>query len=146
MPTWLLSALLDPKVWVGLAFAAVLAFGGVQTGRLNHAKGDLASARAALIDPATKKTWRDEAVKAADDLASCHISLSSANAALGHADAATAALKAESDRRTADAASRLAAADKAALAGQRRITAVLAAKAGADACKSADALILGSVQ
>ncbi len=33
---------------IGAGAAALLAFGGIQTARLNHAKGDLTAARAAL--------------------------------------------------------------------------------------------------
>ena len=145
MPTWLISAALDPKVWAAAGFALVLAFAGVQTARLNHAKGDLANARAALIDPANKKTWQVEALLAAEDRDSCRVSLSSANAALTQVGAAEAALKADSDARTAAATAGLKAAQASAQATQKRIAALMAAKEGADACKSADALILGGV-
>lgn len=49
----------------------LLAFGGVQTLRLNHAKHDLTTARAALIDPAGKATWQSEEVRDRADLATC---------------------------------------------------------------------------
>jgi len=48
------SLLLSPKVWIALAFAAVLAFAGVQTMRLNHAHQQYAELEAQIAQERAK--------------------------------------------------------------------------------------------
>jgi hypothetical protein len=144
MPAMLAALLASPKTWVVLATGLILTFAGVQSLRLAHAKSDLAGARAALIDPATRKTWRAEASASAGDLARCRSALSDAGGALTAQAAGVATLKAESDRRAAAAAGALRATQAALHAAQARAAALMSARPGADACQSADALILGN--
>ncbi len=75
-------ALALARNWRICLLAALLAFGAVQTARLHHAKADLASARAALIDPATKKTWQSEAEARGRELTACQGNFANADAAV----------------------------------------------------------------
>lgn len=139
-----LGGSLGPYIVGGVAvlLALSIGFGQVQSLRLKHAKADLATARAALIDPATRKTWRSEAEARARDLTTCHGNVETLTASLGRQEAAVAALKAQSAAWVAK--SRKAAQDARAVAESYRQAGreILAAKPGADACLSADALIL----
>jgi hypothetical protein len=144
--TVLLSLLGSGKFWACLGVIALLSWAGVQTARLDHAKHDLANARAALVDPKTKATWETEAVSASADRDSYKISLDSANAALATQEADVKALKAESDTRSAQAAANLAAAHAADASDQKRIAALMAAKDGPDSCASGDSLLQENAQ
>ena len=59
------------KHWQAIGLAALIAFAGLQTARLGHAKHDLAAARAALVNPKTHKTWQSEAKAATANLETC---------------------------------------------------------------------------
>ena len=127
---------------VGVLFALSIGFGQIQSFRLKHAKTDLTAARAALIDPATKKTWQSEAEARARNLTTCHGNVDRLTASLATQEAAVAALKTQSAAWVAQ--SRKAAQDARAVAESYRQASreIMAAKPGADACASADALIL----
>ncbi len=64
-------ALMTPRNWMIAGALVLIAFSGIQTARLGSAKHDLAAARSALINPATKKTWKAEALAAQADLSTC---------------------------------------------------------------------------
>ena len=136
--TLILKYAANLKVWTGVGFCLLAVFAGVQSARLSHAKADLSAARAALIDPATKKTWRAEAAADATSLAV-------AEAALDTQGAAVATLKAAGQASTSRAAAAAQAAQVGARAADDQAAKVLAAPPGADGCKSADALILSSL-
>jgi hypothetical protein len=138
MPTSLIALLSGPKTWAVMGACLVLALAGLQTVRLAHAKADLAGARAALVDPVTRKTWVAEARAASTNL-------SQATAALAAQSTAIAGLRADSDRRLSAAGAALRVAEQAARGAGDRAAAALAARSGPDGCKSADALILGSL-
>jgi hypothetical protein len=128
---FLLKHIADLKLWAGAGLCLIAAVAGLQTARLAHAKADLATARAALVDPATRKAWRAEAVADA--------------AALDAEDQAVAALKAAGRADTQRAAAAVAAAQGRLDAASAAAAKLLATPPGADGCASADALILESL-
>lgn len=147
MPTILLSLLANRQVWGWLGLAGLLALAGVQTARVSHAKADLAVARAAALDPATHRAWRDEAQAAAAGLASCQANQDRLDEALTTQSAAVSRLGAQGQAATAAAQ---AAADQAKTAlaqAAARAAALLAAQPKSHTCSGddADALILKSL-
>lgn len=139
-----------PYLTLGAAGLLALSVGTctVQSKRLDHAKADLTAARAALIDPVTRKTWQSEAVKARRDaqdarrdLGTCHASLTDATAALDRQSATVRALGAETAR--AKAVSDKARADARSVAESYRqaAAAIPSAKPGPDRCASAVKLV-----
>ncbi|MBX3480072.1 MAG: hypothetical protein KF842_06705 [Caulobacter sp.] len=134
------------RYWYVLAIAALLAFGGVQTARLSHAKAD-------QVNPATGAKWKVEATRdgkllaaAVRDLGQCRENEATQEAAINRQNGEIAAWKAEGDRLAAEAR---AAAEKAASArksAEKAAAAILAARAGPDACQSARALIEESLK
>lgn len=125
-----------PITWLAL-LAALLA---LQTMRLNHARADLTTARAALINPATKHTWQDDYTASQVDLGTCRTNNTTLSDALKTQNAAVLAAKAEGDRRTALATQ--AAANARAVAESRRqeALAIMARVSGPDVCRDALAL------
>lgn len=129
-----LLSLMSPRTWAIAGASALLVFGGVQSLRLSHAKHDLTAARAALIDPVSKRSWQREAVDARSGLAACKSAVDAQNKAVD-------ALKAKSD--TAIAQADKAAADARAVAASARQEAarIMAMKpTGATACERADSV------
>ncbi len=131
------SVLLSPPMLIGAGAAVLLAFGGIQTARLNHAKGDLTAARAALINPADKHTWQSDALQAEQDLGTCQTNEINDKAAIASQNASVAALKAESDQRTAEAQKAVMQARTAMATAQRYAAQIAAKTPGADKCDSA---------
>jgi hypothetical protein len=146
-PAMLMGAL-SPRVWLALAAVGaaslVITFAGVQSLRASHLKRELAHARAALIDPATRISWRKEAVVAGRALAGCQADSDKLGEALARQNAAVTAISRAGARRSAQAASALAASKRAGEGQQRRAQAILRAREGAAGCADADALILES--
>lgn len=140
----LLVGSLGPYIAGGVAvlLALSVATAGIQSARLKHAKADLANARAALIDPSTRKTWESEARVRERDLTTCQGNVSTLEAAQARQNAAVEALRADSDARLAQSAK--AASDARAVAESYRQASrdVLGATAGADKCEAADRLIM----
>jgi hypothetical protein len=128
---------------VAVIIAGLLAFGGVQSARLAHAKADLTSARTALKNPATGKTWQSEAVAAERDLGTCRGNLQNLQTSLNDQSASLTALAAAGQARTARADKALSVASGAVQAASKAAGAVMAAKAGDDRCASALTLIRG---
>jgi len=131
-------------VLAGAALAGVLGVVGVigvQAALLHHANSQLDTARAALIDPGTKKTWQSEEQAAEANLTTCQGNFARADATVQadgqrilalqqQADAAKVAGKARQS--AAEAASRTAAGDAARVMSER---------AGGDLCASALAVL-----
>ena len=145
MPALLTALLINRWSWAALGLAAALGFAGLQTARLEHAK-------AALRDPATRGLWKDEARAAADalsgaraDLATCRGGLSRLQGALDVQNRALAVWKAQSDADSAAAAGAARGALAAARSARAAAAKVLTSRSGADACASADGLILQSL-
>jgi hypothetical protein len=112
--------------------------------RLDHAKKDLAQARAALIVPGTKRTWKQHAEAAQADLKTCRESKDALSASLDRQSAATMAAQEAGRAATAEAERQASEAKKSALAADKRARAVLAAKPGPDRCASAMAILRGN--
>jgi hypothetical protein len=147
MPTILLSLLAHRQVWGWLGLVGLLALAGAQTARLSHAKADLTVARAAALDPATHRAWRDEAQSAAAALATCQANQDRLDAALTTQSAAVRQWTAQGQAATAAAR---AAADQAKTALAQaavRAAALLAAQPKSPTCSGddADGLILKSL-
>ena len=130
----------------GIAIAvgfALITFASIQTARLDHAKKDLATARAALVNPSTGHTWQKDYQIAAPALATCNVSLANTTGALDRQNLAVAAWKAEADRRQRVGAQALSTARAGAAEARRRADAILSAPRGPDACVDALAIIRG---
>ena len=124
----------------GIAIAvgfALITFATVQTARLDHAKKDLATARAALVNPSTGHTWQKDYQIAAPALATCNVNLAATKGALDRQNLAVDALKAEADRRQRVGAQALSTARAGAAEARRRADAILSAPRGPDACQDA---------
>jgi hypothetical protein len=134
---WLVKALTSRT---GIAIAvgfALITFASVQTMRLDHAKKDLATARAALVNPDTRHTWQKDYQIAAPALATCNVNLANVTGALDRQNLAVDALKAEADRRQRVGAAALSTARLGAAEARRRADAILSAPRGPDACQDA---------
>ena len=141
---WALKALTSRT---GIAIAvgfALITFASVQTMRLDHAKKDLATARAALVNPDTRHTWQADYQIAAPALATCSVNLANVTGALDRQNLAVDALKAEADRRQRVGAQALSTARLGAAEARRRADAILSTPAGPDACQDALAMIRGA--
>jgi hypothetical protein len=145
MPAFLLSLLGSRQAWGAAGLGLLLAFAGVQTARLAHAKSDLTAAREAAVDPATRRSWQAEAKAAATALATCQTNLGQLDGALAGQSSAVAALKDQGAAATAAAQAALTRAQDQARAAATRAAAVLSASPSAPGCSDADALILKSL-
>lgn len=125
------------RYWRVLAAAGLLTFGAVQTARLHHAKADLSTARAALIDPSTRKTWQSEATASQRDLQSCHASVSNLQAAISGQNASIEALKREAEAASARASAQIRAAQARSADARRDAAAIMAKRPSGDLCQSA---------
>lgn len=146
MTVFLAWALKSLTSRTGIAIAAgfaVITFASVQTMRLDHAKKDLATARAALVNPDTRHTWQADYQIAAPALATCSVNLANVTGALDRQNLAVDALKAEADRRQRIGAQALSTARLGAAEARRRADAILSAPRGPDACQDALAIIRG---
>jgi hypothetical protein len=123
------------KNWKAVVLLLLAAFCAAQGLRLRHANADLARARAALIDPATHKPWREE-------YETCQTNGQVLNAALDRQNAAVAALQTESDARRTTAATAERQAQAQATAFRHDAQTIAQAKPSGTACDQADKLIL----
>lgn len=140
MTVFLAWALKSLTSRTGIAIAvgfALITFATVQTMRLDHAKKDLSTAHAALVNPATGHTWQKDYQIAAPALATCNVSLANVTGALDRQNLAVDALKAEADRRQRVGAQALSTARLGAAEARRRADAILSAPRGPDACVDA---------
>lgn len=126
-----LLAILTPRAWgfIGAAvvLGALITFGGVQTARLNHAKADLVRVRA--------EAARTVAAARAET-ALCQANRTQLQAAIEAQNMAVAAQRAAMDRQTAALANAAQRARQGQGEAERRAAALLAGRAGADACRS----------
>jgi hypothetical protein len=135
-----LLSFLTPRGWAMGGAALLLVFGGVQTLRLGHAKGDLSEARQALLNPVTHKTWQSEAKRDAAALGTCHASVTTLEGSLASQNAAVASLGVESARRTKMLADGLEQARKGRASAEARAAGLLKRPpAGIDACARSEA-------
>ena len=140
MTVFLAWALKSLTSRTGIAIAvgfALITFASVQTMRLDHAKKDLSTARAALVNPSTGHTWQKDYQIAAPALATCNVNLAATKGALDRQNLAVDALKAEADRRQRVSAQALSTARAGAAEARRRADAILSAPRGPDACQDA---------
>lgn len=134
------------KHWTWVAAAGLGLALLISNGRLDHAKHDLTAARAALVDPMTKKTWQSEAVKRAADLGNCQAGLTTLGATIERQNASVAALGEASRQASARSTAALAAERSRTATAKGQALQIMQAHAGADACRSADDLILSSIE
>jgi hypothetical protein len=142
----LLALVSRPRLAAAGVGVLILAMFGLQTVRLSHAKADLQIARAAVLDPVTGRTWRSEAIGAHRSLALCVNQRRELVRALQLQNTAIERLRVDAGLRQtrvshAVRAARTTGATERAAAGR-----VLATPPGLDACRSADDLILGTLQ
>lgn len=124
---------------VGVLLALSMATAAVQGVRLKHAKADLVAARAALVNPATHKTWRNEAERAAGQLATCQGNEKTLTDTLGRQKDALTAMQQVSDRKLAQAATAAQAARAVAESARQQSGEILARQLlGATACERAE--------
>jgi hypothetical protein len=128
---------------LAVAFAGLLAFGGIQTARLDHAKAD-------QINPATGAKWKAEAKRdagllsaAVSDLAACRDNVQAQKDAIALQNGRVDAWKAEAERMAGEADKARQTAALARRKAERTAAEILAARPGADVCQSIDALIMG---
>lgn len=123
------------KSWklIGVGLLALLL--AVQTGRLSHVTKQRNEARAAQIDPATKRSWKIEAQERGRDLGTCLANTGTLTAALDRQSAAVAAAGAEGQARTAEAEKAVQAARTATQRAEAKARAILSAPmTGGDTC------------
>lgn len=129
------SRLAGPLALAGCAALAVLLVGAkMEAGHLRHANSEY---HRAIFDPVTG--WKAR-------LTQCQGNADRLDAALTRQNAAVEAWRAEGARRSAEAAKALTAARSATAAANQRAGAIMSAKAGADQCASAEALIVESIR
>lgn len=129
----MIAALLT-KHWRLIGLGLILALLAIQTVRINNAKSDLAQAKAALINPATRKPWRDEAIRDARDLATCRENVGALDRSLTAQNEAVAAQAAESAQRVAEAEKGLQQALKGRAKAEAQARDLLRPPVGIDAC------------
>lgn len=113
--------------------AGALALGvTVQTVRVDRLKDDVREAKAALLVPGTKVTWKTQAERAGRDLAQCSLELQGAGHAIQVQNAAVETMRAEGDRRAREVAEALQAAKKAASAATSAADRIGSAKLSSD--------------
>jgi len=145
MPTYLLG-LFAKRGFVMLAVILMLAAClTAQSARLSHAKADVARARLALVDPLTRRPWREEAAAAARALGVCAASREMLVRTLEQQNRAFESFKEASAQASTRAAQAIASARRASTSERQRARQALAATPGPNACASADAVILQSL-
>lgn len=110
--------------------AASILTATVQTKRLESAQVSVATARAALKNPVTGKTWQSEAIRDARVVTDLSGKLTLQNTAVER-------LKGERDAAVAESDRALQAARKSTTETRKSVDALLAMKPGADVCASA---------
>jgi hypothetical protein len=151
MMAWILRMLggaAGPYVAGGLAAVLVLSIGAAATLglRLDHAKGDLVKAKAALVDPVSRRPWQDLAIERGRDLGTCRGNVERLDAALNRQNVAVKAFEARGQAMAAALAEAARAAKISRAEAQRAAAEILQARPGADVCDSADRLILEVVR
>lgn len=122
------------KHWKLIGIALLMAALAIQSARVSNLKGHLRDARAALINPVTKKPWQFEAMRDARDLQTCRGSVQALEASRQAQNAAVAALEAESTRRVTEAEKALSAARRGLAKAEADARRMLRPPVGIDAC------------
>lgn len=141
----LLSWLSRPRALGLIGLAGLVAVLGVQSERLAHCKADLAAARLALVDPATRQTWRAERLADIAALRTDRANMAALTAALDDQNRAVAGLRAQGAADTARADAALAKAHVGADVLAKAAARLLAARPDGPPCQGADQLILDSL-
>lgn len=122
--------------------AALLVALAVQAALLNSANHSLRDARAALRNPATRQTWQHDYELASRNLTTCRGNTQVLSSMLDAQNRSLEAVaRAAATRAAAANAAARAAQITARRAGETQAQAILAARAGADRCQSAVALM-----
>ena len=145
MIAMLLSWLARPRALGLIGLAGLVAALGVQSARLAHCKADLAAARAAQVDPATRQTWRAERQADVVVLRADQANLAALTSALDAQNRAVADLRAQGAADTARADAALARAHAGASAVSEAAARILAIRPDGAPCQGADQLILNSL-
>ncbi len=127
----------------------LLASCGVQTLRLNNAKHDLVVAKAAQIDPASKKTWQSEEVADRASLLTCQANEITLNGAIATQNASLTAHAQADAAALARAEAILKSAQGSAAATAKALTTLSAPIAAANAasrCAAFDKTFLGTLK
>ena len=125
------------RYWRLIGLAVLVVAIGAQTARLHHAKADLKSARAALIDPATHKTWQSEALAASRDLGVCRGNVKTLDDARQAASDSVERLKQEAVSASKANHARQTAAQAASRDDAAQAARIMATRASGDLCASA---------
>ena len=125
------------RYWRVVVIVSLVLALGAQTFRLHHAKADLTTARAALVNPVTHKTWQSEALRDARDLTTCHANVTTLKAATETQNASIDALKREADAISTAATAQIRAAQADSVKARRDVAAIMAKRPGGDLCASA---------
>ena len=145
MSALLFSIVTHPRTLAAGAAALILTLLGLQTARLSHVKSELEAARASLRDPGTGRTWRSEAEASDRSLASCVDQRRQREDAYARQATAIASLNDVATVRASNAGRAMRAAIDAGKSDRRRAAEILGKSVGAEACRSADAIILQSL-
>lgn len=125
------------RYWRVVVIVSLVLALGAQTFRLHHAKADLTTARAALVNPVTHKTWQSEAIAAQRDLTTCRGNTDRLSTALQTQNASIDALKREADAINTVAGAKIRAAQADTVKARRDVAAIMAKRPGSDLCASA---------
>jgi len=135
------------KNWRVAALAALMAFAGLQTARLNHAKADQFDRSACIKgQPCKPPKWkaevaalRDSLRTAQDGLSMCRANTDTLKASIARQNAAVSAIQADSDARLAQATKAAKVNRAETVAAEKMSSALLSRQLlGSDACARAD--------
>lgn len=142
------ALILAARHWRAIGLAALVAFAGVQTMRLGHAKADQFDRTACVAGkPCKPPKWKAEVgelrgrvSKAEFDLQRCSADVEALTATVGRQKAVTAAIQALSDRKIAESTQAVQVASRGRAEAERR-AAILASRppVGVDDCARMDA-------
>ena len=143
--------------WRLVGVVALVALLGVQTARLAHAKADQFDRTACVRgQPCKPKKWKDEVkglrtdlAAARRDLGTCRQNTQTLNAAIEAQNRAVDALKADGERRVAEAARGLSLAIQGRAAAEAKARAVLATRRTGDECadmRAIDQQLMGTIR
>lgn len=140
MDPWASAVAFLLKHWKLIGIGALVVLLSGTTWRLNHAKGDLAQARAALVNPKTHRTWEQDFTASQRNLDICHQSVSDVQAALDTANGSIATLAAQGAARAKTLKDGLERAQKGRAGAERRaLDLINHGSAGKDACARSEA-------
>lgn len=128
------------RYWKLIGVGVLVVALAVTVGLLRRSDANLKTARAALLNPATGKTWQSEAMGLYRDLEICKGNTLRLETAVASQNAATEAMRAESDARAKMLADGLQQARRGRAGAEARASALLThPPVGIDACARAEA-------